>query len=161
MIRTSLIWDCWDQLYQAIAGADFPSHPTTGLPVTVAFGGVQNIDNEMVILPGRSLKDGTSQSWANTGPPSKDDDFTLDVLVWTQVPGCTSFEARDRLRDLTTIIEAALRDPVTGKPSGIQRTPGDGVLWWLVSDIIPAVGPLDTEGFGASARIEVQFRCRI
>jgi hypothetical protein len=161
MKRTTLIWDCWDQLYQALAAAPFTAHPTTGFPVTVAFGGTQDVDLEMVVLPGRSQNDHAAQSWVTSGRPSKDERFTLDVLIWTSVPGRTAIEARDRIKELCSVVEQTLRDPVTGLPQGITLTPADGLEQWQVDDVIPAVGPLDTEGFGASCRIAVSFWARL
>jgi hypothetical protein len=118
--------------------------------------------DEMIIIPGRSQDDTARQEWVTMGRPSKEERFTLDVLIWTQVPGRSALDAKDRIKGLVGVAEAALRDPTTGLPIGIQLTPSDGLVQWGVAEIVPAVGPLpDNSGFGANCRMAVDFWTRL
>jgi hypothetical protein len=159
--HTSLVFTCWERLYQAVSSAVFPPHPVTAQSPVVAFGGVRDVNSEMVVLPGRSQDDRARQTWITQGRPSKQEDFTLDVEVWTTVPGMTAMEAKNRVAELVAVIEACLRDQTTGLPIDIGLDATDGLKQWSVSEIVPTVGPLDTEGFGASCRIGVEFITRL
>lgn len=161
MKRTSLVFDCWEALYQLLNGAGWAANPTTGEIPEVTFGGRRDDANEMVILPGRTLNDTAAQTWTTQGRPAKEERFLLDVWVFTEVPGMSSLDVQQRLRDLVATVERALRDQTTGLPSGDLLATLDGLQQWGVTDIVPAVGPLGDEGFGGSCRIEIEFWTRL
>lgn len=168
MKHTTLIFDCWERLYEALGGLPdggpspaWPAHPTTGDLPTVAFGGIRDEMLEMVTLPGRPVTDQATQRWITSGRPSKEEDFTLDVVLWTDVPGTTALEANRRLRELVAVVETALRDQVTGRPIDIGMDQTDGLKQWGVGQVVPNVYPLVAEGFGASCRIGVEFMTRL
>jgi hypothetical protein len=159
--RTTLVFACWEALHEVLNAAGWPAHPTTGAVPEVTFGGRRDDVDEMVILPGRTLNDQAAQSWVTSGRPSKGEEFSLDVWIFTEVPGCSSLDAQRRLRDLVAVVECALRDQTTGMPAGDLLDSIDGLWQWGVADIVPVVGPLGDEGFGGSCRIEIEFKTRL
>lgn len=161
MKRTSLVFECWEQLFAALDGVGWPSHPTTGLLPTISLALPQETFDESVVVPGRSQDDNARQVWITSGRPSKEERFTLDVLIITQVPGRSATEAKNRLKALTAVVESTLRNSTSGLPQGILLGPADGLVQWGVAEIVPAVGALDVEGFGGSCRIGVDFLTRL
>lgn len=160
--QTSRVFACWRALVADLTAAPWTPHPTTGEVPPVSFGVPRDWVGEMVVVPGRKVQSGASQTRATQGAGSaKDETFTLLVGVTSNVPGCTAEKAHDRLEELCDIAQRALRSATTGLPVGDALSAlAIPTLRWDVSDLWPAIYPTP-EGFTADASLEVTFFTRI
>ena len=162
---TTRVWDCWDQVYDGLAAATWPAHPLTLKVPPVQYAGSREVAKEMVTVPGMKPPAAPQQDFATLGNVSRDESFTLVVYLWSQVPGYIdathghdpSRLVRNRVRDLTAVVESTFRDLVTGRPRGITVP---GVWKHEITSIVPTVGPIEG-GFAAASTIEITFTARI
>lgn len=163
-VYSSKVWACWDGMYDTLAAVAWTAHPSTGKVPPVRFAGSRDIAKEMITVPG--MKPPTDGSeYATMGVVGRDEAFTLIVYLWSEVAGYVdttgngdpSRAARNRVRDLTALVETAFRDQTTGRPAGIAVA---GVWKWEVTAVVPAIGVIEG-GYGADCTIDITFTARI
>jgi len=164
------VFDCWDALYDLLAAQTWPVHPSTGVKPTVRFSGTKEQALEMITVPGMLEAPNPTAQQEVMGVVGDDETFTLVVHLFSMVPGYVdtthggdpSRAVRQRIRDLTYIVLNAVRDPTTGRPAGTQLLALLNVWNWFPSaPAIPAVAPLEQNGFGASCTVRITFQARI
>ena len=165
-ILTTTVWLVWDQMYDLLNAATWPTHPMTGKVPEVCFAGSREVSREMITVPGMKPPQSPTETWATLGKPGRDETYTLVVYLWSQIPSFVdttnehdpSRLVRARVRDLTAVVENTFRDATTGRPAGITVP---GVWKHEISSIVPTVGPIEGGGFGASSTIDITFTARI
>jgi hypothetical protein len=162
---TTRVWDCWDAVYDALAAADWPTHPLTSKVPKVQFSGSRDVAKEMITVPGMKIPEGPVQDFATLGNVGRDETFTLVVFGWSEVAGFVdttkggdaSRVVRDRIRELSAIAESTFRDITTGRPKGISVP---GVWAHGITSLLPSVAPIEG-GYGAQFNMEITFLARI
>lgn len=157
-VTTSRVFDAMDRLYVLLAEeTTFPAHQQSAETPLVVFGGlVKEETREPIVIVG-SPSDAPELDWAVFGKVGIDEVFAVRIEVATMVPSMTGREALVRIGELTSTIEIALREQVTGRPAGGFVQP---ILFHRVGRILPVLS-LGGEGVVASCSIDVMFRARI
>lgn len=165
--KPSLMPDTWVALYRLLAAASWPLHPSTGRKVGVFFADTPEPLSEgvCVLAPPR-----TDEVWATYGASvSKDEAFTLRVIVGTKVPGtqnrqdpnAVALAALTRLLALCDVVFTELRSPTSGRPAGGFSTTVPGIISWGVDGFTDFDIGAMPEGYGGIAEIAVNFQGRL
>ena len=160
--RTTTIFAAFLALHDLLEAQTWPPHPTTGEAPLVHFGDTKDVLQEGIFIMGAPAVD-TERTWATLGAPSVDEKFTLRVRIGARVIGQSRREAVARIDELHAVVETALRDQTTGKPTTYFVTAVGGVQYLTVAiaSTAPAFGPLPDGGDGAGADIDFAFKARI
>lgn len=170
--NSSAVFDVWEVLAERLAAIEFPLADGYTGDVHTWFGDPRqpNPDEDGVSVetsPERAVVAGAverpSIDWDTIGQLSQQEQFTATIVVVSEVPGRTSTQARDRIRDLTAAIAADIRSVQAGardgadQPAQFAKYP---VWWWLVAPIDPVVAP-GPDGYVAAAEIGIACQFRI
>lgn len=166
-VYTSRVWLCWDATFDAIAAVTWPAHPSTTVVPVPQFAGSRDVNQEMITVPGIKPPEGPASDYATMGVVGRDEQFTLVIEIWSEVPGYVSTgvntdpsrAVRDRLRDLAALVESAFRDATTGRPKGVTIL---NVWKHAITATLPHIYPLPAlGGYGGTVIIEITFTARI
>jgi hypothetical protein len=158
MSKSSLYADSLVALFEVLSAAPYP-----GREITVALGGFpgDNYPSEWVTVLTTAPID-EQQDWASVGCDSHDEQFLLTVDIGTVIPGRDPRDALDRLNELSSTVEAAVRGSSGAAGSTQPELIADRLMWWHPVAVDPWIGPRsDGEGYDASCAITVGVRARI
>lgn len=170
-INTSAVFDVWEVLTSRIGNLSFPAVEGFDAPA-VWFGdpAQPNPDengNMVAAGPERvvvvSAVDRPAVEWGPVGNQAQEERFAVTVMVISQLPGKTSTEARDRIRDMAAIVAADVRAVQAGSRSGADQPTlfaGYPVWWFDTITTDPIIVPGDS-GYRAMAEITIACRFRI
>jgi hypothetical protein len=142
---------------QALEAQTFPQ--LQGISPKVIYGdpfGVQDGTRELIGV--RITINDDAISWERLGPAGRDEQFTVEVVVATMVPGRTGSQVVDRLEELSKVVEGLLYD-VTSQQSTPLALPGITNLS-MVASVQPDVQAGD-EGYVGMSTIRLMIRSRI
>ena len=151
-LYTSTIYGCWDALYALIQNCDFGSHPANRGGTATHFGFPEDnveLGQENVVLIGGV--DGYQQTTWSYGEGRREEKFDMLVLCSVGVPGATHAEVRQRLEQMSSSIETAVRTARAGS-SRTSRPDVPGVDWWEVTNLHPLIVG---DAYGLSGRCEM------
>lgn len=109
-----------------------------------------------------SLAATPDQEWGPIGQLARDETFRIPLYVETAIPGRDAGEAWDRLEELTSAIEAAIRQVNAARRSTTAAPEFADHSYWLVAvvSVTPQATP-GKDGYVGQAAIVVQFDARI
>lgn len=142
---------------QALEAASFPL--LQGITPKVIYGdpfGVQDGTREMIGV--RITINDDAISWERLGPAGRDEQFTVEVIIATMVPGRTGGQVVDRLEELSQVVEGLLYD-VVAQESTPLALPGITNLS-MVASVAPDVQATD-EGYVGMSTVRLMIRSRI
>lgn len=164
--QPSVVFDTITELYEVLKAGTWPPLVGANLDVLnadvlVSFGelGAQP-PRESVAVTG-SVDDDDQSGWPELGQHTKRETFSTDLVVTTNVPGRTSFEAWARLKVLVQTIDGLLRDMTNGRPLIPTTIAALGVLSWSVTSVETFCWPTSEGGFFASAVVTVGVKAHI
>lgn len=147
-------------LFQLLLDQTWPDGPGGDTPL-VNLGGMANPPDEVIFLGGVPA-DAPSQETATNR--SKDETFTLRVVIETWVPGRTALEVSERLEELADVVQSALRTAgggLTNTFNGADPThPVPGVISWAVTATRPRHFTM-VEGAVGACDVDIEFRTRL
>jgi len=167
---TSATYDAWDVLTCRLSALSWPPPPDGSDAVAVWFGDPNqpNVDEngnppsatERVVVV--SMVETPDVEWGAIGQLAREEAFRIPVFVETMLAGRTSAEARFRLQQLTTAIEADVRLVQAGVRTGTDQ-PTEFYKYerwnWAVSSVKPLVLGAEAGYVGqAEVVIECSFR---
>lgn len=165
---TARVFATWRALYTLLNSQTWPVNPSTGEAPPVIIGYTANPLAECIFLVGVP-PDKPSYSRATMGQQSsKDEVFVLRAVIFAETPGQTvpakglddETPVIDRLEELADVIQNAVRDSATGRPTTYFNTA-------LATNAVPDVIRVDpgfgggTEGALGRCEIDIQFSIRI
>lgn len=109
---TSRIYAVWKALHEALSFAEFS--PANGQSPVILFGdpfGETESGREWIGIVFDI--ENADREWARMSPAGRDENFTVQVVVRSEVPGRTGAEVVDRLEELTNTIEGLFYDTET------------------------------------------------
>lgn len=142
--------ECRDSLKAAIEAV-------TSVPVLKGFE-TPNPTNERIHLDGTN--GAVSYDVFNGSFLPHDDTFSIDVYVYTAVPGRTQDQAEGRTQDLMNAVDQAMR---SADFDDADLTSSDGRAWVIEATLATVDGPHTApieEGFEGFALIEVAVHTR-
>lgn len=92
----------------------FPPHHVTGEPVAIPVGFTAELPDVGSERIGIVLNpDETVTEWKRVSPAGRDEQFTAEVWVTTNLPGQDDVAVFDRLEQLSDVVQLCVYDPVT------------------------------------------------
>lgn len=144
--RTSLVNKCWHALHETLEAA-------LEVPVTFGWPG-DAASHEHVVVLAKAVDLASQEPFSFGRPGTKTQVFQLLVHVETVNGHETAFDAVDRLDELQSQIETAIRAVTAPGPNRHSRPDVDGVHWWDVT-ATNEHALAHPEGFGWIARSEL------
>lgn len=130
-----------------------------GVVPKVVYGdpiGVQDGSRELIGV--RMAPLGDVISWESMGPARRTEDFTIEVIIYTQVPGRSGGQVVDRLAELSAVVEGLLFDVTTKESTPINVNGVNNLS--LVASVEPQVQATE-EGYVGLSTISLLIRSRI
>jgi hypothetical protein len=171
-VNYSAVFDVWEVLTERLAQIGWPLADGFTGDVHSWFGDPRqpNPDENGLSVetsPERAVVVGAVErpavDWDTIGQLAQQEEFTATVMVVSEVPGRTSTQARDRIRDLAAAVAANIRSVQAGardgtdQPSQFVKYP---LWWWSITTTDPIVAP-GPDGYVAAAEIGIACRFRI
>ena len=170
--NSSAVFDVWEVLAERLAAIEFPLADGYTGDVHTWFGDPRqpNPDEDGVSVETSAERavvigaiDRPSVDWGPQGNIAQDETFVVTIVVVSEVPGRTSTQARNRIRDLTAAIAANIRSVQSGsrggtdQPEQLRKYP---VFHWSIEPTTPIVSP-GPDGYLGGAEVDVFCRARI
>lgn len=169
--NASAVFDVWEVLTERLSALSFPladfestvhtwfGDPRQPNPDENGQGAETSAERAVVV----GAVERPAVQWGPIGNIAQEEEFLATIVVVSEVPGRTSTQARDRIRDLTAAVAASVRSVQAGarddtdQPAQFKKYP---VFWWSVDPTDPTVAP-GPDGYVAAAEIGVRCRFRI
>lgn len=159
---TSSIYTVWRCLTRLLGEAQFPVSEQNPDNVVTYFGDpdlvpprVEMSNERVVVAPAVGS---TNEEWGPVGRLARNENFVAFLYAVTAVPGRDEEQARDRLEEITSVIEQTIRAVNAGRRTG--STPAEFEVyqdWQIeVGGLTPLVA---TTSEGAVGKAEIQIRC--
>jgi hypothetical protein len=160
--NTSSIFTVWRTLQRLLTDVTWPASSSNPGGVVTYFGDPDLMPNNLAATTERVVvASGIGQpdeSWATNGRYARNENFVAYVYAVTAIPGRTSEQARDRLEEITVVIERFVRTINTGRVAATSPDEFDPYPVWFIE--VDALNPLVTTGpQGAIGKAEIGLRC--
>lgn len=161
---TSAVFSVWRALTRILQEAQWPASPVNPGGVAVYFGDPDSMPwnqaakaERVVIASGIGPP---ADSWGPIGRYAREETFIVFAYVITMVPGRSEEQTRDRLEELTTILESTVRETYATKQADegpVELAPYGSTWVTEVSALLPIIA---TTSDGAIGKAEIQVRCK-
>ena len=160
--NTSAIYTVWRTLQRLLTDVSWPPSASNPHGVVTYFGDPDLAPNNLaastervVVASGIGQPD---ESWATNGRYARNENFVAYVYALTAIPGCTAEQARDRLEEITVVVERFVRTINTSRTTATAPVEFDPYPVWFIE--VDPVNPLIATGpQGAIGKAEIGLRC--
>lgn len=140
------VWVVLPEVYRVLSDAPWQTIAATGGKTpSVMFGTFDNLPGgESVFVTGSTRR--SSQDWATSGTPGRDEAFEALLVVAVNVPGYNALRTFERLATIGRTLEDTMRDRATGHPEITDAMKAAGVWQLALTASDSTIQPLNSSG---------------
>lgn len=164
--NTSATYNAWALLERLLAESSWPPPPVGDDQVAVWFGDPLLPPPEVAAASERVVVVGMvstpSQEWGPFGGLAREERFRVPVFVQTALDGRSAVEVRERLEQLTAVIEARVRLVNADRTGG--KVPAEFAtyrVWQLAVASVAPLTPGADAGHVGQAEVVIDFWVRV